>query len=864
MPALSDMRDLLYNPFLLSHTVKLFEDDQLGGLRDVGDLLSRLVDVALEREEELLPLLDVDDTRAWLRRVALAAQIAGRRTFSFEELNEIPVAADLVGDMLDLIHQLQLRLLLSEEDGRLRFSHRYIADELTAEALAEIDPSEPLLDALVPVVDSELTGVRDDAVIAVTLTCLRSPVWREAVAARDPLAAARSTPADATEDERAAAVDLLWNVYEEWGVWNWDRDVPDLVEDAEVLARLLRAESHGAQVAKLRRLIHEGDYVQQGNAIRVLARVGAPGFVDDLRAVLRDPDRNGVVIRQAAISASDLEWVALVDDIVAAMIASPETVVQQDCSIALRRLVPDENLLDVATRLARGHSEDAGMFASLIKKRMTPADRITLSQVLAIERIDTFREDKLDLSDAVRNVEPTAELVRAAACAATLWRIDTSEIQAFLSEDPKATARGLLDAQDHGAEWWELIRLANRADLDLLKAAGVNGSVLERVEYQRALDAMTPEEREELRRSIEESLGRDAREAEETEPPTLALVDLIRGRTTDSDLELNWRANELSAQVKRLDEPDREALRERLLAMWPVVPFKDLISTNSNNYTLTSPASAWLFLSPAAAVIVDDDQWAQLAATSPMRLSEQTEWLRRQATTERMRSAVGLMIDTRPDPWLHLLACCTIPPPAFVVDACLANVQAEPEKPYYARELASQLANAGAADGLRRWAARDAVAAIELQPMLAQQDDLEAQRTLVAGLVDAARTNATPSMDDVNWMASLRSPEFLPSLFAVLEHLYPASGDAPTSHGPRSALSPTINAIQNIGTREAVRRFDALIERGDDRRWLRGIRDKIAADVIRETGDAAAQAAASTVSLPMLVDIDKNRHDQCT
>jgi hypothetical protein len=107
-------------------------------------------------------------------------------------------------------------------------------------------------------------------------------------------------------------------------------------------------------------------------------------------------------------------------------------------------------------------------------------------------------------------------------------------------------------------------------------------------------------------------------------------------------------------------------------------------------------------------------------------------------------------------------------------------------------------------------------------------------------------------MDDVNWMASLRSPEFLPALFEVLEHLYPATGDAPTARGPRSALNPTINAIQNIGTREAVRLFDALIERGDDRRWLRGVRDRIAADVIRKTGDAAAESAASFMSLPLL------------
>ena len=53
MPALSDMRELLHIPFFLTRTVELFENGRLEGLRDVGELLERLVDFALTREEEL-------------------------------------------------------------------------------------------------------------------------------------------------------------------------------------------------------------------------------------------------------------------------------------------------------------------------------------------------------------------------------------------------------------------------------------------------------------------------------------------------------------------------------------------------------------------------------------------------------------------------------------------------------------------------------------------------------------------------------------------------------------------------------------------------------------------------------------------
>ena len=55
--------------------------------------------------------------------------------------------------------------------------------------------------------------------------------------------------------------------------------------------------------------------------------------------------------------------------------------------------------------------------------------------------------------------------------------------------------------------------------------------------------------------------------------------------------------------------------------------------------SLTAPAAAWLFLGPAADMPVTEQQWAQLA-TNPMIYSEQSEWLRRQATASRMRSCI--------------------------------------------------------------------------------------------------------------------------------------------------------------------------------------------------------------------------------
>jgi hypothetical protein len=851
MPALTDMRELLQIPFFLTRTVELLQNGQLEGLRDVGELLGRLVDFALTREQDLLPMVGLNEVRSWLRRVALAAAIAGRRTFTFAELQQVQVTDDLAGDLSTLVQQLQLRLLLSEEDGRLRFSHRLIADQLTAEALAATEPSEALLDTLVPVVDEQLAGVRDDVVIAVSLLCLRSTAWRAAVARRDPMAAARSTPSDADPAERAAAIDLLLRTYDEWRIWAWNRSTPDLVEDTEVIARLLRHDPDGAQVADVRRMVHAGDEIQQGNAIRILARVAPPGLTGDLRRVLRDPARNDVVIRQAAIAAADLGLTELIDDIIFAMLASDESVVHQDGSIALRELTPNDRLLEVAERLAP--CRDGMLFNAMVRERMRPDERIKLARTLALAGADVLGDDRADLAVAADKVRARAEIVQSAAVAAVLWHDESAEVKALLEQDPQAAARGMLEARDHGADWWGLARLASHADLDMLRAAGVDERVMRGAEQARELQAMSAEERAEMRRTIEADMARE-RERWQTQhpsPPTLA--QLLRQRASDSDPTLQTEAFNLQGQVKALADDDLRELRTRLASWWPTHPFKDLIRVDGSHITLVAPAGAWLLYAPAACMAVTDDQWAQFAS-QPFIYSEQSEWLRLQATEARMRHAVALMTETRVRAWQRLLDCCTAPPPAFVVEACAAVVEADPDESHDTTYLMQRLAAGGITEAVRAWSARDEIAAHALRPMLALEGDLDAQRQLLDELLHAIRESPAQAGDGLGWMAALRAPEFLGALFEILETLYPRSSDErPRSGWSRhDVLTPTIEAIATVGTREAVQRYDALLARGDDLRWLRAQRDRIAASVLRAQGEAVAAIAAADAGVPLL------------
>lgn len=850
MPALTDMRELLHIPFFLTRTVELFENGQLEGLRDVGELLGRLVDFALLREEELLPMVALHDARAWLRRVALAGAIAGRRTFAFAELTKVPVAEELAGDLGELVQQLQLRLLLTEEDGRLRFSHRLLADELAAEALADMQPSDALLDALAPVADAQLAGVRDDLVIAVSLLCLRSTPWREAVAHRDPLAAARSTPSDAADAQRAAAVDLLWGAYGEWRIWAWDRSAPDLLEDTEVIARLLRRDPDGAQVVELRRLLHAGDEIQQGNAVRVLARVAPAGLAGDLCRVLRDPTRNGVVIRQAAMAAADLGLTGLIDDIVFAMLESSDSAVHQVGSIALRMLTPDDGLLDVAKRLVRCH--DGNLFGSGVKERLSAGERIELARALAVAGVDVLTDDRADLSAAAGEVTPNSDVVQAAACAATFWSDESDEVKALLDRDPQAAALGLLEALDHGADWWQLARLAAYADLDVLRAAAVDERVIQAAEREVELQTMSAEQRDELRRTIEAGWARE-REAWRVEhPPPPKLAELLRRPAAETDVTLQAEALELRHQIQAVEDEDLHELRLRLAAWWPAVPFKELVTVDGERLSLIAPASAWLFLAPAAEMPVTDEQWAQLA-TNPVIYSEQSEWLRRQATTSRMRRALALATDMRASAWLRLLDCCPAPAPAFVVEACTAFVESDADRPHDTTHLMQRLVAGGVTRGARTWAARDELAARALAPMLAVEDDVAAQQLLVGDLLEDVRAGRARPRDELGWMSSLRAPEFLAALFEILERMYPSSGDEPTSGwGVHGVLTPTIEAIATIGTRDAVERYDAVLARGDDLRWLRGQRDRIAAELLRAQGGAASAAAAAAAGVPWL------------
>ena len=683
--------------------------------------------------------------------------------------------------------------------------------------------------------------------IAVSLLCLRSAPWREAVARRDPLAAARSTPSDAAPAERVGAIDLLWDTYRDWGIWAWDRSAPDLVEDTEVVARLLRNDSDGSQVAMLRDRLRHGSETEQGNAVRILARVRPAGFTEDLRMVLRDPDRNGVVIRQAAVAAADLKLTDLIDDIVDAMLKTSDSMIDQDGSMALETLTPDSRLLEVAKRLIPARGTD--VLADAARKRMSPSDRIELARALGVAGIDVLSEDRQDLAAAAGEVMPSDTVVKAAACAAAFWGDESAAVETLLRTDREATAHGLLEASKHGAEWWEVGRLARLADLSILRDAAIDERIVANAERALEFEALSQAERDEIRRETERSWARRraAARTDHAEPP--ALAQLLCRPAADTDNEIQRRAFQLRGQVETLEEKDLNGLRARLRRWWPSGRFADLVVEDGGQFSIAPPAAAWLFLAPAAEMPVSDEQWVELAS-SPMNTNEQSIWLRGQANVANMKLTIG-HLGSRPKAWLRFLDCCSVPPPESVLDACANSVESDPNEPEYTIRLIQRLSEYGGVSPARAWAERDGVAARALRPVLAAVGDLDAQRSLLDELVVDVRGGRAHPRDELAWMSNLRAPEFLETLFEILDLTYPSAADAPKSGwNIRDALTPTLEAITRIGTRDAVTRYDALLARRDDRRWLREQRNQIAAAVLRAKGDDAASGATAVLDLP--------------
>jgi hypothetical protein len=873
MPALADMTDVLTTPFYLRHIVDLHDDGDLAGLGDLSDVLNALIDSAIAREQSTLNL-DNGAVSTWLRKVALAGVLAGRRTFTEAELMQFVLPEGATGDPTQLARALEQRLLLAEDHGRFRFHHRLLGEQLAAAALIDAGPQPEILDCLVPFLDASLSGVRPDAVIPVGLACMRSQQWRSAVSPRDPLASARATPGDASELDRERALHVLWQNALDSQIWVWDYGT-QLTDDAEAMGRLGRALGDAA-LAPIVAAVHEGTPQDQGNAIRVLARARPSGIESDLRMVLGDPDRNGVVVRQAAIAAADANLTSLIADVVAMLVARPDSLIQQDGVHSLLRLTPSERLLEVSLQLMK--SDEADYVLTAVSDRITPADTVLLAGAYVSEGNDlerTWVTDKVVAAMArVEAADVTADVVAATVEVALGWHVDSDDVSRICQSDRHAALKRLSEiVPTRNIGWWDVMRVAQIFTPEELAGVALPQELVERVTAEHAqrtpagheasADA-TAQATRLARESARES--RDARAQRQT-PATLGeLLERPESERAEVDREILNGMQRLARQVGDLTARQRDALISRLEAWWPEKPFRDTITrVSADQWSQEGPAAAWTWIGPLARPTLTADRWAQLA-TCGVAMPDLQRWLLETESAEGAYAAIAFVAGERdPRRWWQLLACCRDPLPNALLLECSESIDAEPGEAVeegVARqltELGQRFLGNDREDLARGLAARLPAFDDALTPLLAAAGDVRAQQRLLAELTERIDGGGPPVVNELYWATAVRDPVLLPSLFGLLWRAYPIGDAAPVSpprviagYEPHDIINPMVEAIAAVGGRAAVASYDEQIAQVRNMRWLAPQRERIALEVLAGDGRRFAEAAASRGGVPRL------------
>ncbi len=862
MPALEDLSEVTTTPFYLARIVALSSEGRLQGLPDFSALLRTLLDAAIAHEGEALGI-DDEGARTWLREVALAGSLAGRRTFSVGELERFALPSGAQADRL--AHGLEQRLLLAENGGSFRFHHRLLGEQLAAEALVERGPLPELLDALVPLIDAELSGVRPDAAVPVALAALQSPEWRSALAERDPLAAARATPEGAPTAEVEAAARTLWKNAVATQVWMWERGM-QIVDDADSAGRLLKAvPGCSLEADVLAAACGRGTDQDRGNAITILARAEHPQLKAILLEVLAEKDQNGVVLRQAVIAAEKRQYIDLIAPIVEMLRREPDHLVHQVGVHVLSRMVPRESLLAVFTQLLA--TPEADYAIAVVLSQLTPGESLLLlAAYLDGAEGDDDDEERRDLTGR-RPVERLferlnlAELDRpelvAAIDVSLALRLHTHRLGEIAEREPELALDHLVDlANSRGLEWWQLIALAEHFEPGQLRQAGAPEEVAERAGQRRAAIAEQAKRVEEVGESgFGDPLDRTPNPGREHP----GLTDLLARE--DGDPELQHRSEELSAEVEQLTDSERTELLRRMEAWWPEVPFIETITRKSaNEWSQSWPAAAWIRYAPKARPTLDAKRWGELAACGVL-WDAQTQWLLSLYSVAGAYAGLKTLEGAgEPERWRQFLSCCEDPLPNPVLLACAEQLNAElPEEGtqhYDLRWLARRILENGRRDLAERIAARSEGFTTMLEPLLASSGHVPTQCRLVKELKERLRTSPVPGEDDLQWLGGVESEQLLAGLFKILGENWKLD-DRPAARvqsgfGLHDLFNPLQEAIARIGGREAVARYDALIAQGGDFHWLRASRDRIAAAELLSDAQRFGPGAARALGLSVL------------
>nr|WP_246345660.1 SIR2 family protein [Conexibacter arvalis] len=813
--ARSTVAPLLSSPFFLRRLADMPEPELKVAVarNNALDLVLSLLDKTIVEDPNLANVSTA--VAAWMTDVALLMQLGGRRTMPRQALERITRRFDL-GEVSVLTDQLVGRALLEESSDEWSFGHRLFADALVAQSLVDRMPSD-WLDIIAPVVHSR-SAVREDWDAAIAFLCSASADWRAAIAPRDPAVSARTTPVEADQSERRAAVQTLWSRAHERQIWLNERDnAPD---DAEIVAKLVGAGGLDDERGAIHAAFHSSSRYDRLNALDVLVRIAPSERIELISHVLRD-ETDSTLRRNGAAWAERFGLTELADLVIARASAPADESEEADMtSIGLRLTAKADRLAVGRELLARGNTH--------IRDYLIFEDLPAIEHVRWIRDIRTMREDHtiygdreklLELLESLRDLSEDDVLLVAEALALT--HASAPEAVTWIGSHRSVAARALVEVLVGGHRWISIRELLVAAGSEALEQAGCSEEALSWVRRQ---EASLPTRG---RRVTPPNWGEPVADA-----PTLA--DVLEMDDPERMEVLVDQSQRLTRELSKTSPAVRRQLDAAIEELWGRHDIRDAVVVNDSGASISFWASVVLTYGHALELQLTAERWVQVASCGWL-LRTQIGWLATQADQGRFDTAVDGATTARTFADLFAIAA------EADVDADHLVARASDVASLDGIEgtrLLQALADARRPEALRTLQARFPDRVDEVTPLLAAAGDIAAQRAALRALIARFERGEQVDSHDALWLEAVRDP----SLVDVLTETVIAGHQRVARNHPFDAEATALAALERIGGGEALDSLDQIVETRPwpGAQWLYHNRDRV---LQRELTAAAAAPA---------------------
>lgn len=816
---------LLTIPFFVRRLVEL-DDAQLQDALSRADIVA-ITKALLRQQVDADPDLarDAQAVVIWLTRVALRVQLTGSRRTSLAELE--PLTAQLgLGDSILLTERLAGRSLFEETADGWSFGHRVFADCLVADALADDDPAT-WLDIVAPVAHGR-SALREDWEAPIGYLCRASRPWREAIAGRDSVAAARTTPADTERDERRRAASALWEHAHRLQVW-LDDSMGRGHDDAAVVGAMIAAGGLDEIAEQIELALQTDSRYDRANGLDALMHAHPERGVELIGPILdREPD--STVRRSAASWARRLELYELRDLVLARALEPADDAEAGDMASIALRLTRDQDRAEVGRRmLAAGNTEVRDY---MILQGLEPIEQIRwLLEVARADPDEATYGSHSQLTQAIGQLgDTTPEQQRDVGEALALTHTTDPEALAWVQDHP-AAANGIVASLESGhIHRYDINRLLLAAGSRALTEAGAPTDVIEWAQAcERPRVAVPPD-------------PDDYPQPERHPEPQASLAGVLDLPSDERFATLLRHSTRLASDAQRASPGLRQRLHTVLDETWTERDLRDAITLTTNGATVQHWANLVLTYGPASEMTLGDPRWRQ-AATCGWLFSEQLRWLGQQATQERLDDAAT---EIRPTP-RHLAQLLTMAGD-LDVDAIIARtneLEGDPRDDEHDR-LLDALVRVGRPDALRALRDRYPQISDRAATLLARAGDPDAQRHELERLRDRFNAGERVDRDEVPWLEQVQDTSLLGIVVEVIHAAY-VGRDQDEGDNPFTAARAATTVLDRIGGPAALDALDDIVTQRPwaGAQWL----SQMLADVLqRELTAAAAPAVAAKLS----------------